>query len=168
MTLNNAGEDAKEPQFYMGCIQVTIEGTTGVAKPSTVSIPGYVTLDSPGLLFDVWSSDSQKFKDYPEPGPKLFADSASEKRPSPGKPKARLPTTANPPNPPNPANPTNPASPTNPANPANPVGPVHPADHPATTLVLTKTVTATVTKTKTDCYYKRNNKHWIRRRADRP
>ncbi|KAI5857764.1 glycosyl hydrolase family 61-domain-containing protein [Tricharina praecox] len=79
LTLNDAGAKSiggqASPQFYPGCAQVTITGTTGTAKPETVSIPGYVNIDTPGLIFDVWNSET--FKNYPMPGPALFVDGTS-------------------------------------------------------------------------------------------
>jgi len=86
LTLNNAGPKSiggeEQPQFYPGCVQVTVEGTDGSAKPeSTVSIPGYLTLSSPGLIFDVWNSPSNTFSNYPMPGPKPLVASGNSSTP---------------------------------------------------------------------------------------
>lgn len=79
LTLNDAAPKStggkETPQFYPGCAQVTIMGTTGTAEPATVKIPGYVDITSPGLIFDVRSKET--FEDYPMPGPALFADGTS-------------------------------------------------------------------------------------------
>jgi len=73
LTLNNAGPasigGAEQPQFYSGCVQVTVSGTSGTAKPETVSIPGYVNINTPGLIFDIWNSPTNTYKNYPIPGP---------------------------------------------------------------------------------------------------
>lgn len=79
LTLNDAAAKSaggkETPQFYPGCAQVTITGTTGTAKPATVKIPGYVDITSPGLIFDVRNKET--FEDYPMPGPALFVDGTS-------------------------------------------------------------------------------------------
>lgn len=76
LTLNNAAPDAeREPQFYPGCVQVTISGGDSTAKPATVSIPGYLTIESPGLLYNIWTS--KDYSDYKLPGPAPLAESSS-------------------------------------------------------------------------------------------
>lgn len=78
LTLNNAGPASlggeEQPQFYVGCVQVTVEGTSGGASPEEVSIPGYLTIDSPGLIYDIWNSPDGTFSDYPMPGPAPLED----------------------------------------------------------------------------------------------
>jgi hypothetical protein len=56
---------------------VTITGTTETAVPATVSIPGYVNITTPGLIFDVWNSPTGTFSNYPIPGPACFSDAIS-------------------------------------------------------------------------------------------
>ena len=65
LTLNNVGEN--DPQFYPGCVQVTITGGDGSARPETVSIPGHVDMDMPRLNFDIWNT--QDYSGYEIPGP---------------------------------------------------------------------------------------------------
>ncbi|KAA8909303.1 glycosyl hydrolase family 61-domain-containing protein [Sphaerosporella brunnea] len=81
LTLKNAGPKSvggqEQPQFYSGCVQVTITGTTGTVTPETVSIPGYVNTDTPGLTFDVRNSPTGTFSGYSVPGPALFSDAAT-------------------------------------------------------------------------------------------
>ena len=59
----------------MACVQVTIEGS-GTAVPTTVKIPGYISKDTPGVLFDIWNKPESE---YPTrlPGPLPFVDSGS-------------------------------------------------------------------------------------------
>lgn len=64
-----------DPQFYTGCAQIFVQG--GPAAPSTlqvpaqhsVSIPGYVSKDMPGLAFDIYK---EPMPAYPIPGPAVF------------------------------------------------------------------------------------------------
>ncbi|KAG0126959.1 glycosyl hydrolase family 61-domain-containing protein [Tuber indicum] len=77
LTLNNAGPASlggqEEPQFYVGCVQVTVEGTSGNPNVERVSIPGYLSKSSPGVVYDIWNT--KDFKSYPIPGPKPLTDS---------------------------------------------------------------------------------------------
>ncbi|KAH0611313.1 uncharacterized protein H6S33_010578 [Morchella sextelata] len=77
ITLNNAGPASmgglEQPQFYVGCIQATVEGSSGT-NPDTVSIPGYVSMSSPGMIYDIWNSPSGTFSDYTVPGPAPLED----------------------------------------------------------------------------------------------
>ncbi|RPB06910.1 hypothetical protein P167DRAFT_496565 [Morchella conica CCBAS932] len=67
-TLNNAGPTSMRG-FYTGCVQITVEGSSGT-NPDTVSIPGYISMSSPGMIYDIWNSPSGTFSDYTVPGPR--------------------------------------------------------------------------------------------------
>lgn len=64
-----------DPQFYIGCAQVFVQG--GPSTPAaeevpgkyTVSIPGYVEDDTPGLTFDIYK---EPMPEYPIPGPEVY------------------------------------------------------------------------------------------------
>ena len=75
LTLNEADPNAaRSPQFYPGCVQVTISGGDSTANPETVSIPGYFdNVESPGLLYNIWTTDD--YSDYEIPGPAPLAES---------------------------------------------------------------------------------------------
>ncbi|EUC43657.1 carbohydrate-binding module family 1 protein [Bipolaris oryzae ATCC 44560] len=62
------GNRASGAQFYMGCIHVKVGGSASGALPAGVSIPGYVTATTPGVLFNIYNS----FSSYPIPGPKVW------------------------------------------------------------------------------------------------
>ncbi|KAJ3055950.1 hypothetical protein HK097_008659 [Rhizophlyctis rosea] len=60
-------------QFYMSCAQFRVGGVTGDAHPATVSVPGYVKYDDPGVLHiddkhhplhDFENRDSHNGKNY--------------------------------------------------------------------------------------------------------
>lgn len=88
LALQNANQG--DPQFYVGCAQVFVEGakaeeggdeTTAAAAaavmpPSkSVSIPGHVSADDPGLNFNIYSN--KPAFPYPVPGPPVFVPSSS-------------------------------------------------------------------------------------------
>lgn len=50
-------------------IHVKVGGSASGSLPAGVSIPGYVTATTPGVLFDIYNS----FQSYPNPGPKLWS-----------------------------------------------------------------------------------------------
>ncbi|KAK3067994.1 hypothetical protein LTS18_000850, partial [Coniosporium uncinatum] len=61
--------DKGDPQFYTGCAQIFLK-SSGNAKPSkTVSIPGFVDKDTPGLTFNIW--ETPMALPYPIPGPEV-------------------------------------------------------------------------------------------------
>ena len=45
-------------QFYMGCAAVTVSGGSGSLPTDTVSIPGHLSGDSPGVVYDIYSGGS--------------------------------------------------------------------------------------------------------------
>ncbi|KAK6819728.1 endoglucanase B [Apiospora arundinis] len=65
--------DKGDPQFYVGCAQVAIKGsTTGkldVPTDYSVSIPGHVKAGEPSVAFNIYQP---KFP-YPIPGPKVWS-----------------------------------------------------------------------------------------------
>ncbi|KAI1770270.1 glycoside hydrolase family 61 protein [Hypoxylon cercidicola] len=70
LALHNA--DKGDPQFYTGCAQVFVQSssTTPLEVPTeySVSIPGYVQADDPGLTFNIYSPQFP----YTMPGPKVY------------------------------------------------------------------------------------------------
>jgi hypothetical protein len=61
-----------DPQFYLGCAQIYVEGTApalDVPEECRTSIPGHVEMDTPGLTFDIYKNP---MPEYPMPGPKVF------------------------------------------------------------------------------------------------
>ncbi|KAI5820763.1 glycosyl hydrolase family 61-domain-containing protein [Pyronema omphalodes] len=99
ITLNNAGSYAiggqEEPQFYVGCIAVTITGGDSSAKVQEVSIPGYLTKQSPGLIWDIWNgkdkaAGSFRVGSYPRVGPApISEEESSDPSPSKGSPSGK-------------------------------------------------------------------------------
>ena len=79
LALQNVNEH--DPQFYVGCAQVFVEGAPAVsdggvavaAGGKSVSIPGHLAADDPGLTFDIYAP--KLALPYPVPGPGVFVPS---------------------------------------------------------------------------------------------
>ena len=71
-----------DPQFYVGCGQIYLEGPAkalSLPSESTVNIPGYVDGDTPGVKFNIYD---KPLPEYSVPGPRVYeppADSGSVK-----------------------------------------------------------------------------------------
>ncbi|TQW00743.1 hypothetical protein V2A60_001793 [Cordyceps javanica] len=75
-----------DPQFYLGCAQIFVQGGAGGGGPTVaattaevpaskmVSIPGYVDADTAGLKFDIYKD---KMPAYPMPGPDVWTPTLS-------------------------------------------------------------------------------------------
>lgn len=72
LALHNA--DKGDPQFYAGCAQVFVSGTTeeplDVPANNSVSIPGYVGKGEPSVSFNIWTQPLAL--PYAIPGPEVF------------------------------------------------------------------------------------------------
>ncbi|KAJ2123327.1 hypothetical protein IW147_002697 [Coemansia sp. RSA 720] len=55
-------------EFYNNCVQLTISGGTGTAKPDLVEIPGVYAEDDPGIYFNLYDG----YDSYSIPGPKVY------------------------------------------------------------------------------------------------
>lgn len=68
----HAAQDG-DPQFYTNCAQIFIEngpeGPLNVPDNYSVSIPGHVNADMPGLTFNIYETPLPK---YPIPGPDVY------------------------------------------------------------------------------------------------
>jgi hypothetical protein len=75
LALHNAR--AGDPQFYVGCVQVFVEsdvtGMLEIPAEKEVSIPGHVSMNEPGLGFNVYNPVFP----YPMPGPEVFIPASS-------------------------------------------------------------------------------------------
>lgn len=74
LALHEADKNPPQPQFYIGCAQIFLN-STGIELPSnTVKIPGHVSLEDPGLRYDIY--DSRK-PSYQLSGPKQYVGGSS-------------------------------------------------------------------------------------------
>ncbi|KAF3940821.1 hypothetical protein ABW19_dt0203478 [Dactylella cylindrospora] len=82
VTLNNAAEPHNQPQWYVGCAQVTLRDSEApFLKPFTVRIPSgdYANLNHPGLRYNIWYPERTDYSDYgTPPGPAVFYDGSDE------------------------------------------------------------------------------------------
>ncbi|KAK4121601.1 lytic polysaccharide monooxygenase [Parathielavia appendiculata] len=71
ITLQNVTNEVVDAQFYVGCAQLFIQGTTTTSVPSDkqVSIPGHVAAGNPALTFNVYKDDPST---YSLIGPEIF------------------------------------------------------------------------------------------------
>ncbi|KAK6343881.1 hypothetical protein TWF696_007535 [Orbilia brochopaga] len=90
ITLNNAAEPRNEPQWYVGCAQVTLTSSPPPSvSPPTIRIPSgdYANLNMPGLRYNIWYPVRDSYPDYgPVPGPAVFngsSENAGTPRPVP-------------------------------------------------------------------------------------
>ncbi|KAH6856962.1 glycoside hydrolase family 61 protein [Chaetomium sp. MPI-CAGE-AT-0009] len=76
ITLQNVTNEVTDAQFYVGCAQLAIEGTSDSPIPAdkTVSIPGHISDPAdPALTFNVYKQDASTYR---VPGPKAFLPGA--------------------------------------------------------------------------------------------
>ncbi|KAK6357646.1 hypothetical protein TWF718_001954 [Orbilia javanica] len=82
ITLNNAAEPNWQPQWYVGCAQVTLKNSEApFIKPATIPIPSgdYSNMNMPGLRYNIWNPERANYSDYgPVPGPAVFNDGSDK------------------------------------------------------------------------------------------
>ncbi|CAE7209658.1 hypothetical protein CFE70_009208 [Pyrenophora teres f. teres 0-1] len=82
-------------QFYQECIHIKVGGSGTAVLPAGVAIPGYVTANTPGVLFDVYNG----FTKYPNPGPEVWNGASGAGAPPPAEsPVAATPSPSSAPN----------------------------------------------------------------------
>ncbi|KAK4244897.1 glycoside hydrolase [Corynascus novoguineensis] len=72
ITIQNVTNGKPDPQFYVGCAQLYVEGgsDSSIPEDKTVSIPGHIDDPAdPGLTFNVYEGDGSTYK---TPGPKVY------------------------------------------------------------------------------------------------
>ncbi len=72
ITIQNVTNDKVDPQFYIGCAQLFIKGSTSdstIPSDKLVSIPGHVQATDPGLTLNPYKDDPTTYKTV---GPSIF------------------------------------------------------------------------------------------------
>ena len=75
LALHQADKTPPDPQFYVGCAQIFLSSTGTVQPKNTVSIPGYVDMNTPAMTYNVWSVPLKL--PFPDPGPPMYTDPKS-------------------------------------------------------------------------------------------
>jgi cellulase len=68
----HSASQPNQAQFYMGCAQINVSGTSGSASPQTVSFPGAYSANDPGILVSIYNQQGQPTgngQPYKIPGP---------------------------------------------------------------------------------------------------
>ncbi|KAJ2719249.1 hypothetical protein GGI07_005318 [Coemansia sp. Benny D115] len=73
-----ASNSDRGAQYYPNCAQLSVTGS-GSAVPKGYAIPGIYKTNSPGILFNVYSS----FSSYPIPGPAVYVPGSAGPAPAP-------------------------------------------------------------------------------------
>ncbi|KAG9238511.1 glycoside hydrolase family 61 protein [Amylocarpus encephaloides] len=73
LSLHESDKTPANPQFYVGCAQVFLDAPATTLPKDTVSIPGYVKISDPEVLFNIYTP---KFP-YKPPGPAVYQPGVS-------------------------------------------------------------------------------------------
>jgi len=73
LSLHESDKNPPNPQFYAGCAQIFLDSAATAVVKETVSIPGYVSLEDPAVLFNIYEA---KFP-APRVGPAPYTSSAN-------------------------------------------------------------------------------------------
>jgi hypothetical protein len=73
LALHQADKTPPNPQFYVGCAQIFLNSTATGRPTDTVSIPSYIDITDPGVLFNVWNPKWP----YPGFGPEIYVGGSS-------------------------------------------------------------------------------------------
>lgn len=77
LALHEADKTPPNPQFYVGCAQIFLSSTGSAAPSDTVSIPGYVSMSTPAMTYNIWKVPlSLPFPDF---GPTVYMPSSSKR-----------------------------------------------------------------------------------------
>ncbi|APA12997.1 hypothetical protein SS1G_08493 [Sclerotinia sclerotiorum 1980 UF-70] len=66
LALHQADKTPPNPQFYVGCAQIYLNSAETSVPKATVSIPGYVNISDPSVLYNIWNPPPTP---YTMPGP---------------------------------------------------------------------------------------------------
>ena len=74
LALHQADKTPADPQFYVGCAQIFLNSSGSASPTDTVSIPGYVDMNTPAMTFNIW--DVPMKLPFPDFGPKTYSSSS--------------------------------------------------------------------------------------------
>lgn len=77
LALHEADKTPPNPQFYVGCAQIFLSSTGSAAPANTVSIPGYVSMSTPAMTYNIWKVPlSLPFPDF---GPSVYMPGSTKR-----------------------------------------------------------------------------------------
>ena len=77
LALHQADKTPPDPQFYIGCAQIFLTSGGSSNPKDTVSIPGYVDLNTPAMAYNIWRVPLQL--PFPDFGPPLYSRGNSKR-----------------------------------------------------------------------------------------
>ena len=79
LALHQADKSPPDPQFYLGCAQIYLTSGGSNEPKNTVSIPGYVDLNTPAMTYNIWKVPLTL--PFPDFGPPLYSAGSSKRNP---------------------------------------------------------------------------------------
>lgn len=76
LALHQADKTPPDPQFYVGCAQIFLSSSGSAVPPNTVAIPGYVSMSTPAMTFNIYD---QPMKPFPDFGPPLYTAGSTKR-----------------------------------------------------------------------------------------
>lgn len=77
LALQQADKTPADPQFYVGCAQIFVSSSGSAVPPNTVSIPGYISMSTPAMTFNIY--DQPMKLPFPDFGPPLYTAGSSKR-----------------------------------------------------------------------------------------
>lgn len=77
LALQQADKTPADPQFYVGCAQIFLSSSGSAVPPNTVSIPGYISMSTPAMTFNIY--DQPMKLPFPDFGPPLYTAGTSKR-----------------------------------------------------------------------------------------
>ena len=77
LALHNADKTPPDPQFYVGCAQIFLSSGGSATPKDTVSIPGYVDMETPAMTYNIWQQPLKL--PFPTFGPPVYTAGSSKR-----------------------------------------------------------------------------------------
>lgn len=77
LALHQADKTPPDPQFYVGCAQIFLSSTGSSTPTDTVSIPGYVNMNTPAMTYNIWKVPLSL--PFPRYGPSVYTGGSSKR-----------------------------------------------------------------------------------------
>lgn len=77
LALHQADKTPADPQFYVGCAQIFLSSSGSAVPPNTVSIPGYVSMSTPAMTFNIYNQPMKL--PFPDFGPPVYTAGSTKR-----------------------------------------------------------------------------------------